>query len=750
MHLRIPLLLALPTLALAGDRQAAPALDAPLWVEPTGVAYDTPGDGHLWARGATYKASFGPDGATYIPFLGSDAPRNQPVRLQLKRARVGERAIPLTERATWSRSGDAVTLERGAVDVRYHLSVDAIEQTFLVDEMAPDGDLVVDLEVESELELRADGAGFEPMGERGGVRYGSATVFDADGRSLALESRLEDDGLSIRVPRSFLETARQPIVIDPIITTYAVNAGPTGTWSGDVAYDATHGLFLYAFTLLFSASDYDMYSVPVQLDGTVRHDLGLWIDVSDVKWAHAAVANSNSGDNYLVAAEADYGDETGVFARVRQLPGLDIGPVLNIAGSDRPECFLPSVGGEVVDGVNRYCVVWAEGEQGGDKEIRYRVLESNGADVTGVQVLDASAPNWKARVSNSSGYGNSGERRWNVVWTREVAFQDSDVRGAQIAPNGALVTPPFVVDSTSVDSGHPDVASPLLAPSGGPRDFVAVYTCRIDGQYDLRARLFKGADFLGSYDLGALEAEVIGDDALARDQLWPSVATDGSQLIVAYAEEPVVGTGSDLRLSTFHHNGAGLFVNEAHLLVAAGLDETHTLPELAPAHDAGVPGAPLTAITWSRGDGSDADTLGGFYWRAAGWDPLGEVTCAGMPSSTGHAATFRAYGSSDIDDDRLYLDVDNLPKFQWGQFVMSESTDLLPVADGFLCLGAPHVRLGSTVTNSWVQGAVGVELDLANLPDATVLQPGETWYFQYWYRDGASSNFSNALGVTFD
>src|SRR5262245_59279628 len=34
--------------------------------------------GTIWVRGTTYKASFGAEGATYIPYLGSHAPRNFP------------------------------------------------------------------------------------------------------------------------------------------------------------------------------------------------------------------------------------------------------------------------------------------------------------------------------------------------------------------------------------------------------------------------------------------------------------------------------------------------------------------------------------------------------------------------------------------------------------------------------------------------------------------------------------------------
>ena len=40
--------------------------------------------------------------------------------------------------------------------------------------------------------------------------------------------------------------------------------------------------------------------------------------------------------------------------------------------------------------------------------------------------------------------------------------------------------------------------------------------------------------------------------------------------------------------------------------------------------------------------------------------------------------------------------------------------------------------------------------DLTNLPQGQVLNPGETWFFQVWHRNGATSNFSTSLGVTWE
>src|SRR5262249_53815027 len=43
------------------------------------VLFDAPGDGSVWAITRTYKAAFDSDGLEFVPFLGSQAPRNFPV-----------------------------------------------------------------------------------------------------------------------------------------------------------------------------------------------------------------------------------------------------------------------------------------------------------------------------------------------------------------------------------------------------------------------------------------------------------------------------------------------------------------------------------------------------------------------------------------------------------------------------------------------------------------------------------------------
>ena len=179
----------------------------------------------------------------------------------------------------------------------------------------------------------------------------------------------------------------------------------------------------------------------------------------------------------------------------------------------------------------------------------------------------------------------------------------------------------------------------------------------------------------------------------------------------------------------------------------------HRYPNIASAADAGGIGSRSVGLSWLRtiydGNQADFDTFGGVYRSPFGYADIGSITCDGETNSTGQSATFRAFGVDHPAFNHVFLDVDNLPAFQWGQFLMSQSQAQTPIASGVLCLGGPQVRLPSTVGNSWIKGAVGYQLDLTNLPPAANIMLGQSWFFQYWYRDSGSSNFSNALRIDF-
>jgi hypothetical protein len=174
--------------AQARVRGSAPSAARPLdGGENRRVHVDSDEDGRHWVRGADYKASFGPDGATFVPFLGSAASRNWPVRLQLAAAQRGAHEVELRTPSV-EREEDRITIDHGGVREEYVPGLQGLEQLFVLDSLpnaaAQSGaaDLVLELAVETELAPRRDGEGWRFEGPDGGVAYGAAVVLDAAGR----------------------------------------------------------------------------------------------------------------------------------------------------------------------------------------------------------------------------------------------------------------------------------------------------------------------------------------------------------------------------------------------------------------------------------------------------------------------------------------------------------------------------------------------------------------------------------------
>ncbi len=149
------------------------------------------------------------------------------------------------------------------------------------------------------------------------------------------------------------------------------------------------------------------------------------------------------------------------------------------------------------------------------------------------------------------------------------------------------------------------------------------------------------------------------------------------------------------------------------------------------------------------------DALDGQVFRVVASCGDTSTFCDTASNSTGGPALAGASGSLVVADNALLLSVSHLPTNEFGYFLCSDSTTFVPGfsgSQGNLCLGAPIVRFAGDVVSSGIYGDVTLDPDLSDLPMGTVFQPGETWYFQFWFRDknpGQTSNTSNGIAVTF-
>jgi len=131
--------------------------------------------------------------------------------------------------------------------------------------------------------------------------------------------------------------------------------------------------------------------------------------------------------------------------------------------------------------------------------------------------------------------------------------------------------------------------------------------------------------------------------------------------------------------------------------------------------------------------------------------------CTANPNSSGVPAVIGASGTPVAADNAFTLEAWDLPLGEYGYFLTSESTAFIPNfggSSGNLCLGGPQYRFsnpatGGEILNSGTTGTVSFTLDLNVLPQGITFDPGETWYFQLWFRDISSSNTTDGIEVMF-
>ncbi|MEE8468840.1 MAG: VCBS repeat-containing protein, partial [Planctomycetota bacterium] len=142
----------------------------------------------------------------------------------------------------------------------------------------------------------------------------------------------------------------------------------------------------------------------------------------------------------------------------------------------------------------------------------------------------------------------------------------------------------------------------------------------------------------------------------------------------------------------------------------------------------------------------------------AGQGIVGVTYCGpAVPNSTLLPGLITAFGSELVADQDVTLKATQLPPNKFGAFLVAGAAGFFPNlsnSQGTLCLSGTIGRYFKLVKKASPAGIVSIQVDLTALPfspNVTVL-PGDTWYFQCWYRDlnpGNTSNFTDGVAITF-
>jgi hypothetical protein len=734
--------------------------------------FDTAADGTVWVRGKTFKASFGTAGATYVPFLGSHAPRNFPLALRVDGVTIGGIDVAFDGAVQAVLDGTTVSYQRGPFVEKYLLTPTSVEQTFEFDELAQRGEIVVSLDVDSELEGQVDSDGLRFENALGGVRYGRAFAFHDELAATGIETRLEADAIELTVPRALVESAVGRLVIDPVLTTVALADTAIDEFAADTSMDATNANWITVFEEVFSATDHDIRIYRHVTNGAVSATG--YVDSSGTDWRSPAIANHNLDDQYLVVAARGTAPNREIWGRtVEATIGVLMSAQFQISdGATTGDKYAPDVGGDAsLNPTAYYCVVWErEFTAGVDYDIHARLVRTNATLVGGgtIFVDDSSLTlDRNPSISNSNGNAADADQDWNIVWEHEVSATNRNIYGARVHWDGIVSEPTFTVASSTLDERNPSATS-IIDDLGGTRPWMVAF--QLDNganNWDVRCRTFNGTSIISTFDLsGAFPNQTF-------DQITPACDTDGGQFVVVWDERPSpVFFSTDIQVATLYSLGGALGVNEGPFSVAPGAN-TDVRPKVATAPTS-ASNLEYTMIVYDRDVGADHDVWlasydlpnGGPVTSACAGDGSGTACPCGNTGAAGHGcgSSYSAlgtllYGSGDaqLSHDTFAIVASILPE---GAPVLFFQGTLLNVGgsgsafgDGLLCAGGTIVRLGVKFTSGGFCAYPSAFPDADISVQGLVPAAGAVRFYQGWYRDSlpfctaATFNLTNALRV---
>src|SRR5688572_24032247 len=585
-------------------RAAADLVPAP-WAEPEGVLrpatiqdpsllrqiaqkiefpiFDEVGDGAVWVLGRNYKARIDARGLTFVPFLGSRAPRNFPVSLSLASATIGAQDLPLHFQAQPVREGQRIWVDHGSITEVFDVAADSIEQSFVVHRGAALGELDVRLDVETDMRQTMNGFGTWFTTPAGGVRYGLATTFDADGSELETINLPGERGIEFVLPAAEVARARGDLTVDPILAT--VNLEP-GTYlddrDPDVAYDASTDRYIAVFERVYSAQDHDIFSQMIDAStGQPIANTWTYIDFTWDNWRQPSVANMNNADQFLIAAAVGQNAKV-IKCRTRSAGSTSMGTPFalsdNAPGSicppyinDYTTNLAPVVRGDTWPGggLSYYCVAWSRNRVRAFtyttvqvcSDLLYCMVTSNGVAGPPRYVENMNAigvfPSFdgsqvSVAISKSDGDPYSGASQdWNLAFMNT----DSGVQTLRIHWNGNLrgLSIPVLTGSdplpgTSSFWSLYSRVSVSSSQSNSSRKYLVTWDAvDASGLPRLYSVLVDPVSSWGmkppgvAYDLTALQQQISG--VQYSGQWQPSVDCDGTNFVVAFNAYPDGATG---------------------------------------------------------------------------------------------------------------------------------------------------------------------------------------------------------------
>jgi hypothetical protein len=557
--------------AQAPDAAAVSASPMPVFDGVFVADPDAGADGTTWVRGRRYKLGLSSAGAEFRPLFGPTAARDWPVRFRLDGATVGGTALALDAAtaapAGWLRREHRFERTLGPVAERWDCAPDGAQQSFVVPQ--PVGAGAIALRVQCTTDLVIDGAGpgvtFRGPAALGDVSYGDAVVIDARGERLDLPVEVDGDTLVIVVPAAFAAGAAFPLVVDPLVTTVAVDPRVSDTKDARVAGNDLGTTWLVVAEEHLSATDVDIvchrFSY-ASATGTPTPLETAFPDATPDFTHNPDVACLTQTQHFVVAwHNASTTLANGLFQwRTRASGSNGQGPVVNTGqGVGTDLANRPVVGGAQT-GDRFLLVMFRKTTAGTDAQVT--LFRNTGSTVASFPLAAPVGTMVAGDVSVSQGMADG----WVVVWHECLGFgcilanvRMQEVR-ATTSVAGLVLMPP--IDLV--------LGAPVLAPriAGRNGNLLVVWSLSNLGDLDIFGQLLHRP--AGSIvPNGGPQNLSLGEPGVTpgRAQRRPSASYDGVRFVYGYAEDEPGGLVRPYA-ATVLVEGTTIHRHEGHLLLA--------------------------------------------------------------------------------------------------------------------------------------------------------------------------------------
>ncbi|MEM8710659.1 MAG: hypothetical protein AAGG01_06880, partial [Planctomycetota bacterium] len=375
-------------------------------------------------RGKNYKAILSNEGLRFSPVVGNRP--NADVTLRLDSIERGGEPLAVVNSKAGVKNG-ALSIDRGVAVEAYGYDLDSIEQTFTFDELPGAGDLVVRMNVETDLIGEQRGSEVVFTNDIAEVRYSEAFVYDATGAKTPIATAFDGSSIELTVPASYLANAVLPVTIDPVLNTFAFGGGTLDDSKPDIAFNVGSLEYFVVFEDFVSATDADTYGFTLSSTGTVDSASFLSLSTGSTDVRRPRVALNVNTETFMVVAAGLPSGETNrqIFG---QMVAIDAGTTTGLNPSpafvvnDNPgnrDCSDPDVAGNTFpSNTESFAVVWNRVFSPTDRDIHARIVNVDESFVTGrINVDNSVSDDRECRISSSIG-DTSVADYYNIVWIR--------------------------------------------------------------------------------------------------------------------------------------------------------------------------------------------------------------------------------------------------------------------------------------------------------------------------------------------